>query len=57
MKSIITILIISLPVFLWSCGDDTEETGSVQIPILLKNVLAIPPLIPAISSLNRLDVV
>ena len=38
MKGVITLLIIGLTLFLWSCGDDTEETTSVQIPILLKNV-------------------
>ena len=38
MKAIITLLIIGLTVFLWGCGDDTEETTSVEIPILLKNV-------------------
>ena len=38
MKAIIALLIISLTLFLWSCSDDTEETASVQIPILLKNV-------------------
>ena len=38
MKTIITLLIFGLTLFLWSCGDDTEETTSVQIPILLKNV-------------------
>ena len=38
MKAISAILIINLTVFLCSCGDDTEETVSVEIPILLKNV-------------------
>ena len=38
MKAIITLLIIGLTVFLWGCGDDTEETAAVEIPILLKNV-------------------
>ena len=38
MKAVITLLIIGLTTFLWGCGDDTEETASVQIPVLLKNV-------------------
>ena len=38
MKAVTTLLTIGLTLFLWGCGDDTEETGSVQIPILLKNV-------------------
>ena len=38
MKVIIALLIISLTLFLLSCSDDTEDTASVQIPILLKNV-------------------
>ncbi len=38
MKVIITLLIITLSVSLSGCGDDTEETASLQIPILLKNV-------------------
>ena len=38
MKTIITLLTIGLTLFVWGCGDDTEETASVQIPILLKNV-------------------
>ena len=38
MKAVITLLIIGLTAFLWGCGDDTEETASVQIPVLLKNV-------------------
>ena len=38
MKTIITLLIISLMAFLWGCGDDVEEHASVQIPILLKDV-------------------
>ena len=38
MKTVITLLTIGLTVFLWGCGDDTEETDSVEIPILLKNV-------------------
>lgn len=37
MKAIITLLIITLSVSLSGCGNDTEETVSVQIPILLKN--------------------
>ena len=39
MKMIITLLIIILSVSLSGCGDDPEETASVQIPILLKNVV------------------
>ena len=27
MKTTITLLIIGLTVFLWGCGDDTEETS------------------------------
>ena len=38
MKAIITLLIFGSAVLLWSCGEDTEETASVQVPILLKNV-------------------
>ena len=38
MKITITLLIIGLAILLWSCGDDTEETTSVQVPILLENV-------------------
>ena len=38
MKTITTLLIISLMVSLWGCGDDVEEHASVQIPILLKDV-------------------
>ena len=38
MKVIIALVIISLTLFLFSCSDDTEDTASVQIPILLKNV-------------------
>ena len=38
MKAVITLLIIGLTLFLWGCGDDTEETASVEIPILLENV-------------------
>ena len=38
MKVIITLLIITLSVSLSGCGDDTEETTSLQIPILLRNV-------------------
>ena len=38
MKMIITLFIIGLTVFLFSCDDDADETVSVEIPILLKNV-------------------
>lgn len=38
MKAVITLLTIGLTLFLCGCGDDTEETASVEIPILLKNV-------------------
>ena len=38
MKAIITLLSVGLTLFLWGCGDDTEETAVVEIPILLKNV-------------------
>ena len=38
MKAIVILFIIGLTVFLWGCGDDTEETAAVEIPILLKNV-------------------
>ena len=38
MKAIIALLIITLTASLLGCGEDTEETTSVQIPILLKNV-------------------
>ena len=38
MKAVITLLTIGLTLFVWGCGDDTEETASVEIPILLKNV-------------------
>ena len=38
MKAIITLVIVGLTTFLWGCGEDTEETASVEIPILLKNV-------------------
>lgn len=38
MKAVITSLTIGLTLFLWGCGDDTEETALVQIPILLENV-------------------
>lgn len=32
MRAIITLLIIGLTLYLWGCGDDTEETDLVQIP-------------------------
>ena len=38
MKLAITLTIIGFALSLWGCGDETEETASVQIPILLKNV-------------------
>ena len=38
MKTVITLLVTGLALFSWGCGDDTEETTSVEIPILLKNV-------------------
>ena len=38
MKVGIILLAIGLVLFSWGCGDDTEETTSVEIPILLKNV-------------------
>ncbi len=40
MKTIITLFMIGLTGVLLSCGDDAEETTSVEIPILLKNVTA-----------------
>lgn len=40
MKTIIILFTIGLTGVLLSCGDDTEETTSVEIPILLKNVTA-----------------
>ena len=38
MKAIIALLVITLTASLLGCGEDTDETASVQIPILLKNV-------------------
>ena len=38
MKATIALLIIGMILFLWGCGEDAEETVSVEIPILLKNV-------------------
>lgn len=43
MKTTITLLIIGLTAFLSGCGEDTEETASVQVPILLKNVTVAGP--------------
>ena len=38
MKMGAIFLVIGSVLFSWSCGDDIEETTSVEIPILLKNV-------------------
>ena len=38
MKTVIALLTIGLTLFLGGCGANTEETASVEIPILLKNV-------------------
>ena len=43
MKTTITLLVIGLTAFLSGCGEDTEETASVQVPILLKNVTVAGP--------------
>ena len=38
MKMVIIFLVIGSVLFSWGCGNDIEETTSVEIPILLKNV-------------------